>query len=70
MEGVRIVKTMEELVEFVFPNLDDPYQCLSAGVLSAKNKQIDKIHDYILEVSLHSWAWDKHFASCTRNTVA
>ena len=52
MEGIRIVNSMEELVEFVFPDLNDPYDCLKAGLLSAKNKQIDLIHDYILKVCI------------------
>ena len=46
---IKTVADREELISFVYPHLDDPYECSQRGILAGTNAQIDTLNDVILE---------------------
>ena len=45
---IKTVDSREDLISFVYPNLEDPYECSQRAILAGTNAQIDTLNDVIL----------------------
>ena len=49
LKGIRTEKTLQDLMRWVFPHPQDPYECSGRAILAGTNEQIDTVNEQMLK---------------------